>query len=68
MSLSYFATGLMIHQPLTVMLTERHSLDTIKSIINSKRPSVLVLESESPSQNNRAINYSSQLVTYYTCY
>ncbi len=26
----------MIHQPLDVTLTERHSMDTIKSIINSK--------------------------------
>jgi len=55
----------MIHKPLRVVITENHSLDTIKSIINSKQPSVLILESNSPSQNNRVIKYTFQLITYY---
>jgi len=49
----------------SVVITERHSLDTIKSIINLKKPNVLVLKSENPSLNNRVINYSQQLINYY---
>ncbi len=49
----------------SVVITERHSLDTIKSIINLKKPTVLVLKSENPSLNNRVINYSQQLINYY---
>ena len=49
----------------SVIITERHSLDTIKSIINLKKPTVLVLKSENPSLNNRVINYSQQLINYY---
>ena len=49
----------------SIWVTERHSLDTIKSIINLKKPTVLVLKSENPSLNNRVINYSQQLITYY---
>ena len=49
----------------SVWVTERHNLDTIKSIINLKKPTVLVLKSENPSLNNRVINYSWQLIKYY---
>jgi hypothetical protein len=49
----------------SIVITERHSLDTVKSIVNLKKPSVLVLKSENPSLNNRVINYSQQLITYY---
>ena len=46
---------------LKIKVREKHSGELIKTIINSKEPQVLVLESAKPRFNNKTINIAQKI-------
>ncbi len=48
-----------ISAPTKIKVTQRHDMGKIKSIVNSKNPKVLVLESQLPNLNERVIKYAN---------
>ena len=48
-----------ISAPTKIKVTQGHDLCKIKSIVNSKKPMVLVLESQLPNLNEQVIEYAN---------